>query len=124
MCVLTLSATLPPLKPPTCTLLPCREAHGLELLALFLGLYLIALGTGGIKSCVSSFGADQFDDTIPEERKKKDHYFNWFFFIISLGTLLAASLFVYIQANHSPCKSFLLTPVHSLFAVGTLTAGD
>ena len=28
----------------------------------FVGLTLIALGTGGIKPCVSAFGADQFDD--------------------------------------------------------------
>ena len=28
----------------------------------FTGLALIAIGTGGIKPCVSAFGADQFND--------------------------------------------------------------
>lgn len=27
-----------------------------------LGLFLIALGTGGIKPCVAAFGGDQFED--------------------------------------------------------------
>ena len=27
-----------------------------------LGLFLIALGTGGIKPCVAAFGGDQFND--------------------------------------------------------------
>jgi dipeptide/tripeptide permease len=32
---------------------------------LFLGLYTVALGTGGIKPNVSAFGADQFDTSNP-----------------------------------------------------------
>jgi len=27
----------------------------------FVGLFVIAVGTGGIKSCVSAFGGDQFE---------------------------------------------------------------
>jgi len=33
---------------------------------VFLALYIIALGTGGIKPNVSTLGADQFDDRIGE----------------------------------------------------------
>ncbi|KAG2690799.1 hypothetical protein I3760_09G206100 [Carya illinoinensis] len=62
-------------------------------------LYLIALGTGGIKPCVSSLGADQFDDSDAAE-KKKNSFFNWFYFSIHIGALIAASVLVWIQSNN------------------------
>lgn len=46
--------------------------------------YLIALGTGGIKPDVSSFGADQFDENGETERKMKSSFFNWFYFPINI----------------------------------------
>ncbi|XP_074584326.1 protein NRT1/ PTR FAMILY 8.1-like [Curcuma longa] len=67
--------------------------------AVFLALYLIALGTGGIKPCVSSFGADQFDESDESEKKKKSSFFNWFYFSINIGALIASSVLVWIQMN-------------------------
>ncbi|XP_074582721.1 protein NRT1/ PTR FAMILY 8.1-like isoform X2 [Curcuma longa] len=67
--------------------------------AVFLALYLIALGTGGIKPCVSSFGADQFDESDESEKKRKSSFFNWFYFSINIGALIAASVLVWIQMN-------------------------
>lgn len=46
-------------------------------LLLFPAIYLLALGTGGIKASVSVFGADQFDDTNPRDAKEKQSFFNW-----------------------------------------------
>ncbi|KAM2182378.1 hypothetical protein PS2_032623 [Malus domestica] len=37
-----------------------------------MGLYLMALGTGGINPCVSSFGADQFDDSDEAEKNNQE----------------------------------------------------
>ncbi|KAK8549828.1 hypothetical protein V6N13_055394 [Hibiscus sabdariffa] len=71
MCTLTLSASIPALKPAECVGNICPAATPAEYAVFFFGLYLIALGAGGIKPCVSSFGADQFDDTDPKERVKK-----------------------------------------------------
>ncbi|KAL2900980.1 Protein NRT1/ PTR FAMILY 8.1 [Bienertia sinuspersici] len=65
----------------------------------FVALYLIALGTGGIKPCVSSFGADQFDETDDKERKKKSSFFNWFYFSINVGALIASTVLVWVQTN-------------------------
>ncbi|KAL9254885.1 NRT1/ PTR FAMILY 8.3-like protein [Drosera capensis] len=70
----------------TCYLAPLI-ATPLQYAVLFLGLYLIALGKGGIKPCVSSFGADQFDDTDSVERVQKGSFFNWFYFSINIGAL-------------------------------------
>ncbi|KAL7265467.1 hypothetical protein ACSBR1_003275 [Camellia fascicularis] len=64
-----------------------------------MGLYLIALGTGGIKPCISSFGADQFDDSDEAEKESKSSFFNWFYFSINIGALVASTVLVWIQTN-------------------------
>ena len=99
MCTLTLSASVAAFKPPECVDSYCPSATSAQYGVFFLGLYLIALGTGGIKPCVSSFGADQFDDTDPNERVKKGSFFNWFYFSINIGALVSSTLIVWMQEN-------------------------
>ncbi|KAJ4762090.1 Protein NRT1/ PTR FAMILY 8.5 [Rhynchospora pubera] len=99
MGTLTLSASVPIFKPPPCDGSVCPEATPAQYGVFFLGLYLIALGTGGIKPCVSSFGADQFDDTDPAERIQKGSFFNWFYFSINIGALISSSFLVWVQDN-------------------------
>jgi solute carrier family 15 oligopeptide transporter 1 len=55
-----------------------------------LGLGLIALGTGGIKPCVSAFGADQFK--LPEQEILVASYFGMFYFAINSGSLVSTIL--------------------------------
>uniref|UniRef100_A0A8C7X8P7 Solute carrier family 15 member 1a n=1 Tax=Oryzias sinensis TaxID=183150 RepID=A0A8C7X8P7_9TELE len=50
------------------------------------GLFLIALGTGGIKPCVAAFGGDQFDDH--QERQRRT-FFSVFYLCINGGSLLS-----------------------------------
>ncbi|XVE97035.1 hypothetical protein REPUB_Repub02eG0275800 [Reevesia pubescens] len=69
MTILTMSASIHGLKP-ACDENNIFHPTGLQTGVFFLGLYLIALGTGMIKPCVSSFGADQFDDSDDAEKKK------------------------------------------------------
>ncbi|XP_042503155.1 protein NRT1/ PTR FAMILY 8.3-like isoform X2 [Macadamia integrifolia] len=99
MGTLTLSASVPAFRPPPCVDSVCPAASPAQYAIFFCGLYLIALGTGGIKPCVSSFGADQFDDTDPRERVKKGSFFNWFYFSINIGALISSSFIVWIQDN-------------------------
>eukprot|EP01018_Ginkgo_biloba_P028578 Gb_41131 [translate_table: standard] len=100
MTALTISASVSVLKPPSCIDSgDCPTATVAQYGVFFLGLYLIALGTGGIKPCVSSFGADQFDDTNPTERKKKGSFFNWFYFSVNVGALVSSSVLVWVQDN-------------------------
>ncbi|CAN7028430.1 hypothetical protein Bca4012_043326 [Brassica carinata] len=99
MSALTLSASVPALKPAECIGTFCPSATPAQYAMFFSGLYLIALGTGGIKPCVSSFGADQFDDTDSRERVRKASFFNWFYFSINIGALVSSSLLVWIQEN-------------------------
>ncbi|XP_055492647.1 solute carrier family 15 member 1-like [Leucoraja erinacea] len=51
-----------------------------------LGLLLIALGTGGIKPCVSAFGGDQFEDHQEEKRRK---FFSIFYLAVNAGSLIS-----------------------------------
>ncbi|EOY14891.1 Peptide transporter 5 [Theobroma cacao] len=97
MVLLTLSASIDSLRPPPCTARPCTKAADNQSAFLFVALALIALGTGGIKPCVSSFGADQFDEADEKEVQKKYSFFNWFFFAINIGALLGITLLVYMQ---------------------------
>ncbi|KAH0866223.1 hypothetical protein HID58_083434 [Brassica napus] len=92
MSALTLSATVPYLKPADCVGDSCPSPTRTQNITFFLGLYLIALATGGIKPCVATFGADQFDDNDSSERVRKSSFFNWFYFCINIGSFGSSGL--------------------------------
>eukprot|EP01018_Ginkgo_biloba_P018717 Gb_21687 [translate_table: standard] len=70
---LNLSVTLPFLRPTPCnrTLTTCPKATPIRTTIFFFCLYTTAIGFGGQLPCLEAFGADQFDDEDPEERKDK-----------------------------------------------------
>ncbi|KAG0552020.1 hypothetical protein BDA96_01G472600 [Sorghum bicolor] len=92
MAAMSISASFP-----TCAGPDCLQDGSSKSFVFFLGLYLMAIGAGGIKPCVSSFGADQFDDSNPAERLKKDSFFNWFFFAIYIGSFVSGTVVVWAQ---------------------------
>ena len=102
MTILTLSVSLPSLKPPKCLekdLTKCKKASTLQLAVFYGALYTLAVGTGGTKPNISTIGADQFDDFSPKEKAYKLSFFNWWMFSIFFGTLFANTVLVYIQDN-------------------------
>ncbi|CAH9073232.1 unnamed protein product [Cuscuta europaea] len=122
MTLLTLSASVRGISP-TCTAHDKCSATGSQTAVCFLALYLVALGTGGIKPCVSSYGADQFDDADEKERKQKSSFFNWFYFSINIGALVASSLIVWIQEDVSWALGFGVPAVAMAVAVGFFFSG-
>ncbi|XP_034242567.1 peptide transporter family 1-like isoform X2 [Thrips palmi] len=56
----------------------------------YLGLLLIAIGTGGIKPCVSSFGGEQF--ALPQQARQLAAFFSVFYFSINAGSLISTWL--------------------------------
>lgn len=123
MSALTLSASVPALKPAECIGGFCPSATPAQYAMFFGGLYLIALGTGGIKPCVSSFGADQFDDTDSRERVRKASFFNWFYFSINIGALVSSSLLVWIQENRGWGLGFGIPTVFMGLAIASFFFG-
>ncbi|KAK6273311.1 hypothetical protein POUND7_010394 [Theobroma cacao] len=97
---LAIATKLPQLRPPPChasASLTCKPANGFQMGVLYMALYLIALGTGGLKSSVSGFGTDQFDQKDEKEKAQMAYFFNRFYFFISTGTLMAVTVLVYLQ---------------------------
>lgn len=98
-----LSAILPGMRPSNagCTPLKvnlgtCEQASARQNALLYTALYTMALGTGGIRPCVSSFGADQFDVEDPKENAQLTSYFNYFYVSVTLGATFSLTLVVYV----------------------------
>ncbi|KAF9599476.1 hypothetical protein IFM89_038570 [Coptis chinensis] len=98
MVLLTMAVSLKSLKP-ACTNGICNKATTSQIAFFYSSLYLIAVGAGGTKPNISTFGADQFDDFNPHEKQLKDSFFNWWMFSSFLGALFATMGLVYIQEN-------------------------
>ncbi|KAL5725044.1 hypothetical protein ACHQM5_008231 [Ranunculus cassubicifolius] len=100
---LTIQARSPSLKPPSCdqinTSIPCQEVSDGKAVMLFGGLYLVALGVGGIKGSLPIHGAEQFDQNTLKGRKQRSTFFNYFVFCLSCGALVAVTLVVWIEDN-------------------------
>ncbi|MCE3049342.1 hypothetical protein HAX54_044661 [Datura stramonium] len=100
MVILTLSAILPQLRPPSCKDDEyCKEANSSQLAILYVSLLLTAFGSGGIRPCVVAFGADQFDETDPKQKTQTWKFFNWYYFCMGFSMLVAVTVIVYIQDN-------------------------
>ncbi|KAG8376960.1 hypothetical protein BUALT_Bualt09G0118400 [Buddleja alternifolia] len=119
--LLTMSRVVPGLKP--CNTGLCHKPRRIHEIFFFLAIYLISIGTGGHKPSLESFGADQFDDDHPKERKKKMSFFNWWNFGLCCGLLLGVTIIVYIQDHISwAAADVILTVVMAstvaIFCVG------
>ncbi|CAL5202983.1 unnamed protein product [Lathyrus oleraceus] len=85
MTLLTIAVSLKSLKP-TCTNGVCNKASTSQVAFFYIALYTMAIGAGGTKPNISTFGADQFDDFNPREKELKASFFNWWMFTSFLGT--------------------------------------
>lgn len=83
---------------------------------LWLGLFLIAIGSGGIKPCVSAHVGDQFG-------KRNEHLmekvYQWFYFSINFGSTMSTVLTPWLLEWYGPHVAFGVPGV--LMALATLT---
>ncbi|WP_340649032.1 oligopeptide:H+ symporter [Pseudoxanthomonas winnipegensis] len=69
----------------------------------YTGLFLIALGSGGIKPLVVSFVGDQFDQSNKHLARK---VFDAFYWIINFGSFFASLLTPILLRSHGPAVAF------------------
>jgi POT family proton-dependent oligopeptide transporter len=84
-------------------------------MGFYFGLFLIALGSGGIKPCVSAFVGDQFDKT---NRHLAQIVYDAFYWIINFGSFFASLLVPYFLKEHGPAWAFGIPGV--LMAISTV----
>ncbi|XP_054818529.1 protein NRT1/ PTR FAMILY 4.5-like isoform X1 [Prosopis cineraria] len=95
----------------------CEAASGGQAAILYTGLYLVALGTGGVKAALPALGADQFDDKDPKEAAQLSSFFNWFLLSLTIGAIVGVTFIVWISTNLSWEWSFTICTISVLFAV-------
>ncbi|KAI9169709.1 hypothetical protein LWI28_016471 [Acer negundo] len=123
--VLTVQARSGSLKPPVCSPnIPCEEIGGGKAAMLFLGLYLVALGVGGIKGSLPAHGAEQLDESSPKGRKQRSTFFNYFVFCLSCGALIAVTLVVWIEDNKGWEWGFGISTIAILLSIPIFLAGS
>jgi dipeptide/tripeptide permease len=87
-------------------------------------LYVTGFGAAGIRPCVSSFGADQFDERGENYKSHLDRFFNFFYLSVTIGAIVAFTLVVYIQMKHGWGSAFGSLAIamgmsNMLFFIGT-----
>ncbi|XP_057436602.1 protein NRT1/ PTR FAMILY 6.1 [Lotus japonicus] len=75
----------------------CEPAKPWQMTYLYTVLYITAFGAAGIRPCVSSFGADQFDERSKNYKDHLDRFFNLFYLSVTVGAIVAFTAVVYVQ---------------------------
>ncbi|XWS69772.1 hypothetical protein CRYUN_Cryun04dG0207300 [Craigia yunnanensis] len=126
--ILTMQARMPSLKPPECSpstpSIPCQEVGGGKAAMLFIGLYLVALGVGGIKGSLPTHGAEQFDESTLQGRKQRSTFFNYFVFCLSCGALIAVTFVVWIEDNKGWEWGFAISTIAILLSIPIFLVGS
>jgi proton-dependent oligopeptide transporter, POT family len=87
---------------------------------LFFALSLLALGSGGIKPCVSAFVGDQFR---PEQSKLLERVYNLFYWMINLGSATSTLLIPELLARYGPSVAFAVPGVFMALALAIFVWG-
>lgn len=91
---------------------------------LFAGLYLVALGVGGIKGSLPTHGAEQFDENTSHGRKKRSTFFNYYVFCLSCGALIAVTFVVWIEDNRGWQWGFGISTASILISIPIFLLGS
>ncbi|MCL7043970.1 hypothetical protein MKW94_001844 [Papaver nudicaule] len=102
----------------------CESAKPWQMMYLYTALYITGFGAAGIRPCVSSFGADQFDENSKDYKSHLDRFFNFFYLSVTVGAIVAFTGIVYIQMQHGWGAAFgslaaAMGVSNALFFIGT-----
>ncbi|GMI90153.1 nitrate transporter 1.7, NRT1/ PTR family 2.13 [Hibiscus trionum] len=128
MVIVTLTALLPPLRPPPCTNEElqhgqCTPYNNAQLGVLIVAIFWLSIGNGGIKPCSVPFGVDQFDLTTEEGRKQNNSFYNMYYTIQMVVLVITQTAVVYIQNDISWALGLGIPTLCSIAAVAFFFVG-
>jgi proton-dependent oligopeptide transporter, POT family len=89
-------------------------------LGLFLGLWLVVIGSGGIKPCVSAHVGDQFGSS---NKGLLARAFSWFYFAVNFGSTFSTVITPVLLQKQGPAWAFGLPAALMILAVIVFWAG-
>ncbi|RCV41017.1 hypothetical protein SETIT_9G101800v2 [Setaria italica] len=129
MVIITLSATIRQLTPPSCSAAArqagtCAGPSALHRAVLYVEMGLLVVSAAGLNPTALPFGADQFDETNERHKAGVTRYFNWYYASSMMATFLALTVIVYVQDKVSWGLSFaiptaLTVVAFAIFLLGT-----
>ncbi|KOM53627.1 hypothetical protein LR48_Vigan09g228600 [Vigna angularis] len=127
LALLTAQAHYSSLKPPSCNIYDrtahCKTPSGGQEALLYIGLYLLAFGSAGVKASVPSHGADQFDETDPEEAGEMSTFFNTLLLAVCLGGAVSLTFIVWMQLHKGWASGFGIGTIAILLGILIFAAG-
>ncbi|KAK9999749.1 hypothetical protein SO802_019352 [Lithocarpus litseifolius] len=109
--LLSLTSWLFLIKPNGCGdgKMDCMPTSPIGIAIFYLSIYLVALGYGGHQPTLATFGADQFDEANPKQKKSKAAFFAYFYFALNVGSLFSNTILVYYEDNGMWTLGFLVS---------------
>ncbi|EXB57561.1 Nitrate transporter 1.2 [Morus notabilis] len=119
--LMTIQAATHSLQPEFCVKSSCIQG-GVKVMFYF-SLYLLALGSGGVRGALPALGADQFDRKDPKEAKALATFFNWFLLSVTLGASVGVTAIVYYSTTVSWYKGFIVSTIAAFLGFVVLALG-
>ncbi|KGN61036.1 hypothetical protein Csa_021307 [Cucumis sativus] len=89
----------------------------------YTSLYLLAIGSGGVRGALPALGADQFNQKDPKEAKALGTFFNYMLLSVVIGAAVGVTLIVWVAVNKAWYWGFFISALAALvgfiiFAIG------
>lgn len=119
--LLFLTTTIHSLRPQHCedgSSSSCKTPSKLQFSILYTGITLASIGIGGLRSTITTMGANQFQNP-----KDQGVYFNWYFVTTYLASVISSTAIVYIEDNVSWKLGFGLSVGTSILGLAIFLLG-
>ncbi|PIN04140.1 H+/oligopeptide symporter [Handroanthus impetiginosus] len=102
----------------------CEPITSFSSAIFYLAIYLVAFGYGGHQPTLATFGADQFDESIPKQRDSKSSFFSYFYFALNAGSLFSNTILVYYEDSGKWTLGFWVATASSALALAAFLLGS